>query len=105
MSLVALSAKGSVQGSEDEEVLIAVIRLIQNGLYRLAGKHFSNEDPEIMEYGFYILISKIIFIAYIIIVKIIFGELVSVLLFTLFYTPLRTLVYERFRRNQRIISS
>lgn len=87
---MALSAKGSVQGSEDEEILIAVMKLFQNGLYRLAEKHFPNEDPEIMEYGFYVIISKVIFIAAIIIVGIIFGELVPILLFTLFYTPLRS---------------
>ena len=90
MSLVALSAKGSVKGSEDEEVLIAAMKLFQNGLYKLAEKYFPNEDPEIMEYGFYVLISKIIFIAAIIIVGVIFGELVPILLFTLFYTSLRS---------------
>lgn len=75
------------------------MKLFQNGLYRLAEKHFPNEDPEIMEYGLYVLISKIIFIAAIIIVGIIFGELVSILLFTLFYTPLRSFVYERFSHS------
>ncbi len=102
---MALSAKGSVQGSEDEEVLIAAIKLFQDGLYKLAEKHFLNEDPEIMEHDFYVFISKIIFITAIIIVGIIFGELVPILLFILFYTPLRSFVYERFRRNQRIVSS
>lgn len=87
---MALSAQSSVQVSEDEKILIAVMKLFQSGLYRLAEKHFPNEDPEIMEYGFYVLISKIIFIASIIIVGIIFGELVPILLFTLFYTPLRS---------------
>ena len=75
------------------------MKLFQNGLYRLAEKHFPNEDPEIMEYGLYVLISKIIFIAAIIIVGIIFGELVPISLFTLFFTSLRAFVYERFRRN------
>ena len=102
---MALSAKCSVQGSEDEEVLIAAIKLFQNELCRLAEKHFPNEDTEIMEYGFYVLINKIIFITTIIIVGIIFGELVPILLFILFYTPLRSFVYERFMRNQRIVSS
>lgn len=43
-----------------------------------------------MEYGLYILSSKIIFTVAIVIVGIVFGELVSILLFTLFYTPLRS---------------
>lgn len=43
-----------------------------------------------MEYGLYILGSKIIFTAAIVLVGIVFGELVSILLFTLFYTPLRS---------------
>ncbi|MDE5936425.1 MAG: accessory gene regulator B family protein, partial [Ruminococcus sp.] len=60
------------------------------GLYRFVEKHFPNEDPEIMEYGFYILMSKIIFITSIIIIGVIFSELVPILLFTLFYTPLRS---------------
>lgn len=64
--------------------------MFQNGLHRLVEKYFPNEDPEIMEYGLYILSSKIIFTAAIVLVGIIFGELVSILLFTLFYTPLRS---------------
>lgn len=66
------------------------MKLFQNGLYRFVEKHFPNEDPEIMEYGFYILMSKIIFITSIIIIGVIFSELVPILLFTLFYTPLRS---------------
>lgn len=91
---MALPAKSSVKGSENEEVLITAIKLSKNWLHKFAEKYFLNEDLEIMKYGFYVFISKIIFIEVIIIVGTIFGELESILFFTLFYVPWRDLVYE-----------
>lgn len=66
------------------------MKLFQNGLHRLVEKHFPNEDTEIMEYGLYVLIGKMIFTAVIVLIGVLLGELVSILLFTLFYTPLRS---------------
>lgn len=66
------------------------MKLFQNGLHRLVEKHFPNEDTEIMEYGLYVLIGKIIFTVVIVLIGVFLGELVSILLFTLFYTPLRS---------------
>lgn len=64
--------------------------MLQVKLSKLIKKYFPNDDPEIMEYGLYVLISKIIFMTTIIITGILFDELVSVILFTLFYTPIRS---------------
>lgn len=66
------------------------MKLFQNGLHRLVEKYFPNEDTEIMEYGLYVLIGKIIFTVVIVLIGMFLGELVSILLFTLFYTPLRS---------------
>lgn len=51
---------------------------------------YPDDDSEVIEYGLYILISKIIFIITIVIIGIIFNELAAILLFTLLYTPLRS---------------
>jgi len=64
--------------------------MLQAKLSKLIKKYFPNDDLEIMEYGLYVLISKIIFMTTIIITGIFFDELVSVILFTLFYTPIRS---------------
>lgn len=62
----------------------------QQRLCKLIKDLYPDDDSEVIEYGLYILISKIIFIITIVIIGIIFNELAAILLFTLLYTPLRS---------------
>ena len=59
-------------------------------LNKFVCKYFSDDEAEVIEYGIAVLVSKFIFFITIIVVAIIFDELVSVLLFTLLYMPLRS---------------
>lgn len=59
-------------------------------LNKLVRKYFSDDESEVVEYGITVLISKFIFLITIVIVGVFCGELVSVLIFTLFYMPLRS---------------
>lgn len=59
-------------------------------LNKLVQKYFSDDESEIIEFGITVLISKVIFLITIVIVGAFCGELVSVLFFTLLYTPLRS---------------
>ena len=59
-------------------------------LNKLVQKYFSNDESEIIEFGVTVLISKFIFLITIVIVGVFCDKLVSVLFFTLFYTPLRS---------------
>lgn len=63
---------------------------VQKKLSKLIKKWFPNEDEEIIEYGVFVLLSKTIFMITIIIIGILFDELVSIVVFTFMYTPLRS---------------
>ncbi len=59
-------------------------------LNKLVQKYFPDDEAEVVELGITVLISKFIFLITIVIVGVFCDELVSVLIFTLFYTPLRS---------------
>lgn len=63
---------------------------LHSKLNKLVQKYFSDDESEIIEFGITVLISKVIFLITIVIVGVFCGELVSVLFFTLLYTPLRS---------------
>ena len=63
---------------------------LHSKLNKLVQKYFSADESEIIEFGITVLISKVIFLITIVIVGVFCGELVSVLFFTLLYTPLRS---------------